>query len=132
MTGVKDIVDEQYVSIGDVEHHLGINGQRTAFGALVAAGLDNANAKWHFQLSYHIGQQNNATGQDADNRKRLVLVMLVDRLCQIDDTLIELLFVKKDFHGELSVLNFKSHILSQRSEILHWLLQDYEQNARLV
>ena len=69
VSGIKDVVNQKHVAPRYVGQQISINDQGTSCGrgSSVAACLYEADAKRHVQQSDHIGQQNDASCQDADD-----------------------------------------------------------------
>ena len=91
MTRVKNVVDQQNFAVGDVEHHLRVDGQRSRSRAVaIAARLQHSDAQRHRQQANQVGQQHNAPGQHAHDRQRPVRVSAVDLVRHADHAVVEL------------------------------------------
>ena len=71
MARVENIVDDQYVPVGDIRQQIEIELERTGRGGAAIAGrLHQAHLQRHIEQTNQIGQQHDAAGQHANDRQR--------------------------------------------------------------
>src|SRR5688572_5840812 len=100
VAGVEDVVHQQNVAVGDVEHELAIDDEVAASCGrpAIAGGLDDAHAHRLVNVPDEVGDQHDAAGQHADDGELPSFERLFDLGRHGADAVVEFLFAKQYLH----------------------------------
>ena len=101
VAGVEDVVEQEHVAARDVGGERLVDDQGAGGGRrpLVAAGLKQRDPQGELDLADQVGQQDQAAGQDGDDRQRPALVVRLDLPAELLHPRLDLVLGEQDLHG---------------------------------
>lgn len=118
---IKNIINEQDITVFDIEHHMVMNDQVTRLSPTsVRGGLNQANANRHFKESNQVCKHYETSSHDRNDGQRLILVMLLELGSQAIDSESNLRFIDEDFQDFYRGLCFGKTISSKQKSLPGW------------